>query len=298
VAAIASLCLVCPSVAAARAGGGPCDRTIGPGHAGAVQWLVEHLRPGQTGCLRHGTYHEDVTIVRDRIHLRSRPGTRARITGRLWIARQSRGAVVSHLRLDGRNARRLPSPTINGDRARFAHVDVTNHHTGICFILGSNGFGRASGTVIRDSRIHDCGRLPATNHDHGIYVAVADHTRILRNVITDNADRGIQLYPDAQRTLIRGNVIAGNGVGIIFSGTGGVSSSHTLVTGNVITGSRIRANVESYYPRGTPPGHDNVVRDNCLAGGHGGRIEGFNRGFAAHGNRYNACGGLLRSVRR
>ena len=72
--------------------------------------------------------------------------------------------------------------------------------------------------MIEHNRIHDCGVLPATNLDHGIYVAEADHTVIRRNLIYDNADRGVQLYPDADGTVVTGNVIDGNGEGVIFGG--------------------------------------------------------------------------------
>ena len=72
--------------------------------------------------------------------------------------------------------------------------------------------------VIEGNRIHDCGELPAANHDHGIYVGNAAGRSIRDNWIYDNADRGIQLYPDADRTAITGNVIDGNGQGVIFGG--------------------------------------------------------------------------------
>ena len=124
--------------------------------------------------------------------------------------------------------------------------------------------------VIRRIRIHDCGLLPANNHEHGIYLSYAESTQILDNVIFDNADRGIQLYPDAQHTVVRGNVIDGNGEGIIFSGVGGTASSDNVVENNVITNSRIRHDVESWYP--DVVGTGNVVRNNCVHGGAEGSI--------------------------
>jgi parallel beta-helix repeat protein len=121
--------------------------------------------------------------------------------------------------------------------------------------------------VIEFNRIHDCGRLPATNHDHGIYVATATNTLIRGNWIYDNADFGVHLYPDAQKTTVTGNVIDGNGMGLTFSGEYGVASSNNLVEGNVITNSRVRDNVQSWWAPGSPVGHDNVVRGNCIKGG-------------------------------
>ncbi|CAN5646492.1 hypothetical protein BH10ACT11_BH10ACT11_16140 [soil metagenome] len=109
--------------------------------------------------------------------------------------------------------------------------------------------------------------MPAKNFDHGIYVEEADDTLIKDNWIYDNADRGIQLYPDAAGTKITGNVIDSNGEGIIFSGTSDSASRDTLVTHNVITNSRIRDNVESSYGEGDPIGTSNVVRNNCIGGG-------------------------------
>ena len=42
------------------------------------------------------------------------------------------------------------------------------------------------------------------------------------NWIYDNADRGVQLYPDADGTVVTGNVIDGNGEGVIFGGVAAV----------------------------------------------------------------------------
>ena len=77
----------------------------------------------------------------------------------------------------------------------------------------ATSYGRARGTVIERNRIHNCGQLPPTNHHHGIYVEASDGARITDNWIYDNADRGVQLFPDAQGTYIARNVIDGNGQG-------------------------------------------------------------------------------------
>ncbi len=66
---------------------------------------------------------------------------------------------------------------------------------------------------------------------------------------------------------ISGNVIYGNGEGIIFSGNETVAASDSVVTHNVIVGAQIRRNVESYYPAGAPHGTDNLVQGNCTFGG-------------------------------
>jgi parallel beta-helix repeat protein len=169
----------------------------------------------------------------------------------------------------------------------FVGNDVTNGHTAICFVLGGTRYGRADRVVIRGNRIHHCGRLPATNHDHGIYLAHSSRAVISGNEIFDNADRGVQLYPNAQRARIVGNVIDGNGQGVIFSGANDRASSNNLVAGNVIANSRLRYNVESYWPRGNPVGTGNVVRGNCLSGAARGGPSGVQSpsvGFVARDN--------------
>lgn len=254
-----------------------CDRYVapdgndrGPGSSSAP-WrtagrLVRGLRPGDVGCLGAGTYREDVTLGTQRITLRARPGQTARLEGRLWVRRGANGVRVLGLVLDGRNARGLPSPTVNAADAQFVGNVVTTNHRGICFLLGSPGWGRATRTVIRQNRIHGCGRLPRTNREHGIYVSEADDTRIIDNVLYDNADRAIQLYPDARRTLVQGNIIDSNGEGVIFSGAENTASRDNLIRGNVISRPQVRAAVESWYSAGTPQGVGNRVVGNCLFG--------------------------------
>jgi hypothetical protein len=266
-----------------------CDRYAAPGGSdaapgtlaaplGSAQRLADSLSPGQVGCLRGGTYqgaspsgdsYRELKITRPGITLTSAPGEEARIAARLWVARGADGVTISNLTLDGANSRDLPSPTVNADRAVFSHDDVTNDHTSICFAVGSPDWGRAHDTVIEESRVHGCGQLPSTNQEHGIYIAAADRTVIRSNWIYDNADRGIQLYPDAQGTVITGNVLYRNGEGIIFSGDETAASSGSRVTGNVIAASQIRRNVESYYPGGAPVGRDNLVSSNCIHGAPG-----------------------------
>jgi parallel beta-helix repeat protein len=249
-----------------------------------VQRLVDRLRPGQVGCLRRGTYRGDVKIRRPgtrkrRIVLRSYPGEGARILGSLWVARSF--VTVRGLYLDARNPHGTPSPTVTGNDVRFVKNDVTNEHTAICFLLGVRGYGIADRTQILRNRIHDCGRTPRTNLDHGIYVSQGRAVRIEGNWIYDNADYGVHLYPNAQGTQVSRNIIFGNGGGVIFAGEHGHASSANLVGSNVIGGSTSRFDVESYWPEGNPIGTGNVLRRNCVgprSGEHGGILpsqEGF-----------------------
>ncbi|MEA2361948.1 MAG: hypothetical protein QOD71_1093 [Thermoleophilaceae bacterium] len=237
-----------------------------------VRRLVSSLDPGQTGCLRSGNYVGTVQIGRRGtpsrpITLRPYPRESARLLGRVWLNRHSAHLVIRGLYLDGRNRTGLPSPTVNGRNIVFSGNDVTNDHTGICFVLGHEVYGVARDVTIQRNRIHDCGRLPATNHDHGVYVSIARNTQVLDNWIYANADLGVHLYPDARRTHVAGNVIDSNGEGLLFGGLGDLAPRDNLVEGNVISNSNIRFNVESYFERGDAVGSDNVVRHNCIGGG-------------------------------
>lgn len=250
-----------------------------------IQHLANSLAAGQTGCARGGTYTQDVTVghggdVGAPLTITSYPGERATLVGRLYLREGANYVTFSNMNLNGKNSSLLPSPTVNDNDATFVGNDVTNEHTEICFLVGS-GWGRAKGTLIERNRIHDCGVLPAANHDHGIYVDEADNTQIVENVIYSNADRGIQLYPDAQGTIIEHNIIDANGEGIIFSGVSGVASNNNTVRGNVITNAVLRYDVESWYPSGNPIGQGNNVQANCLWGGASGTIQTSQTGFAA-----------------
>jgi parallel beta-helix repeat protein len=296
-ASASALAIAAASVGTATAEGVDCDRVAAPGGSDSAagtadapfataQKLVKSLDPGQTGCLRGGTYREENVYVPSggsgedsRVVIRSYPGERATIAGRLTVTQDADYITFEQLNLDGHDGAPcsssecdvLPSPTVNGDHVIFQDNDVTNRHAGICFNLGHPGYGRPQGAIIQRNRIHDCGRInPVSNHDHGIYLAYTDDAKILNNVIYDNADRGIQLYPDAQHTLIRGNVIDGNGEGVIFSGAGDSASNNNILENNVITNSRIRHDVESWYP--DIEGVGNKVRNNCVYGGKQGPL--------------------------
>ena len=254
------------------ASGAGCDRVASTrgsdsnrGTAGrpyeTVAKLANSLRPGETGCLRAGVYRGRVKISKGGrrgapVTIRNWPGDRATVRGRVHVANSANNVVVRQLYLDGRNRARLPSPTVNGNNVVFRDNDVTTRNTTICFLLGSDEYGRALRTVIERNRIHNCGQLPPTNHHHGIYVEASSGARIEGNWIYDNADRGVQLFPDAQRSYVARNVIDGNGEGIVFSRR----SADNVVESNVIANPVVRYNIEDFELTGK----GNVARRNCL----------------------------------
>jgi parallel beta-helix repeat protein len=251
----------------------PCDKVASTGgsdaNPGSVaspvrtpQRLIDLLSPGQTGCFRAGTYSQDSIGFRSTsgITITSYPGERATVQGRIYILADR--IRIAGLNLDGRNANGLPSPTINGDDAVIQDNDITNGHTkGSCVHPTSYNGLSPEGVVIRGNRIHDCGRLPATNFDHGIYFNATAGV-IESNVIYDNADAGIVLYPGAKGVVVRGNTIDGNGEGIQFAGGSVDHSDLSLVTQNIVSNSALRWNVEAYWE--DEAGVVNLAAVNCL----------------------------------
>ena len=246
---------------------------------GGLQRFVARLRPGDVGCLTAGYYDIHRLILGSRgsaeapIVLRSLdPNHPATLHGVVWLSSSGRYWIVEDLRIDGRNRWNLPSPIVNGSHSIWRRLDVSNRGSGdgtqpygggICFNLGqTDRYGPASDTTIEESRIHDCG--VSTNHNHGIYVVETTGTTTIRdNWIFRNGDRGVQLYPAAEHVVVSRNVIDSNGSGVIFSGDGGLTSRHDVVMHNIISNSRNRWNVESWYPSGTPIGTGNMVAQNC-----------------------------------
>ena len=221
--------------------------------------LASALRPGETGCLRGGTYTQREVIVRTRkVTLRSAPGERALWRGRVVLA--GRRQKLVDLVLDGSyGPRDLPSPTVNGPEVVISDSDITNPK-GICVSVRSWDGLRPDGFAIQRNRIHDCGKRPPANHDHGIYVVDAVGGVIRDNVIFRNADRGVQLFPDAHRISVVRNTIDGNGSGVILSN----SSSRNVVRENLISNSVVRWNAESHNLRG----RGNRFESNCVRPGH------------------------------
>lgn len=273
VAALATIAIASGSDAASAAS--PCDLVAAPNGADSAAGteaaplrtateLLAELQSGQTGCLREGTYVDRQFLVKTPgVTLTSFPGERATLRGQLRFNVGATASVAENLDLDGRNVDDLLGPLIYADDVVLRGNDITNEHTAICVHVDDySNAPPPRGVVIESNVIHDCGRLPATNHEHGVYIGNARGTVVRGNVIYGNADRGVQLYPDADDSIVTGNVIDGNGQGVIFGGGPSSSSDNNLVADNVITNSTIRYNIESSWQG--PVGTGNVARDNCV----------------------------------
>ena len=197
--------------------------------------------------------------------------------------------TVERLTLDGRNARDLPSPTINADGVTFRDDNMSNRHTSSCLVLG--GTTEVKRPVIKGNRIHDCG-VTTTNYDHGIYMNDVDDARIIGNSIYRSGSRGIKVGPHSRGALIRGNVIDGNPVGLSFSGNESSASSGNVVRQNVISNSTSYWNVQSYWTG--PVGTGNIVTRNCVQGGNPDSHYNENGGIS-DGPGFSAVGNLIAS---
>jgi hypothetical protein len=232
-----------------------CDRTLSPHGRVTIGRAVHAKRRIDVLCLRGGVYRTGEVYLRRRgMTIMSVPGERATWRGRVIV--RASGVTLKRLRLDGTasGSASLPSPTINGSGFTLSESDVTNRN-GICVHpLTYKGVTPTHFTIERN-RIHNCGRRPRTNHDHGIYVASG--TGVIRgNVIFNNADRGIQLYPEARAVRVYRNTIDGNGEGIMFA----AAATRNVAHDNLITNSRERWNVEYFQLRG----RGNEVLSNCV----------------------------------
>ncbi len=244
----------------------------------SANYMIEHLNPGETGCFKGGTYaFSQASFNRSAVTVTSYPGEKATLRGTLKVEPGAEGVTVSNLNLVGRGTTDI-GPFVFGNAAKFVNDDVTNEHTEICFVVGSADptAPPTVGTVIEDSRIHGCGSSPSTNQDHGIYVANSVGLIIRENWIYENADRGIQLYPDAVGTQVYDNVIADNGEGVIVS----EGSTGNVIRNNVIANSNIRWNIEASNLHGT----GNLFSENCVWSEAGGYY-GSNGGIMPAGER-------------
>jgi parallel beta-helix repeat protein len=274
--------------------------TLKPGETGCLRAGDVFEEPDAEVFVRaHGEPGNPITV-------QTTPGStgRATIRGRIWICKDSekvkctpgaQGAEYGHdivfqdLVLDGLNdinVRQglggdrpvgLPSPTVNGDRVTFQDNLVTNQQSATCFVVGSvNGYGAADDTVLFNNVVSQCGRRRTPtpdSFDHGINLESSRRALIVNNVIFDNSDRGILLYPDAQDTRILNNLIERNGRAITFGGSTAAHSSGTLVTNNVIANSRLDygdgsnwqvmgVNDDGFFPN--EPAWENRVDNNCF----------------------------------
>jgi hypothetical protein len=230
---------------------------------GSLARLLRRLRPGRVGCLMAGRYRHRgvVEMRRPRTTLRALGGAPVTVDGALWVLPGAKGARIAGLSLTSHDREFAIPLKVQADGVTIAGNDITSGYSISCVLVGSSR--HVSGLVIERNRIHQCGR--SGKHDHLIYMVQTRGAVIRDNVLVDNAGGwAVHLYPDADGTLIEGNVIDGNEGGVVFAGDGnGDTSDGNTVRANVITNSSPRWNVEGSWSGG-PRGAGNRAVRNCL----------------------------------
>jgi parallel beta-helix repeat protein len=228
-----------------------CHQTISQG--ASVQTLVNALGIGQTGCLRAGTYTEDVTIAK-RIRLTSYGGQAATIRGRLTLS--GAGAGVEKLKLDGRNAAVAASPLITAPDVVLRNNEITNvNAAAYCIDVHAAGAVQPTDVIIERNRIHHCG---SGGTHAAVFAGISLRAHVHNNVIYDNPGWGIEAW--SSRRLTAGfNTVDGNGYGTNID----TYAADTRVHDNVAANSTLGANLG----RGTNVELGNVIEDNCGNGG-------------------------------
>jgi nitrous oxidase accessory protein NosD len=273
----------CDRYASARATGQGSGSRAQPFQS--FEQLARSLEPGQVGCLLPGHYRhrEVVRLDEPRTTIRSIGRPRATIDGAVWVLPGARGARIAGVRLTSHDPEFSIPLKVQADGVKLLGNDITAARSISCVLVGSDR--TVSNLLIEGNRIHHCGRTGKL--DHLIYLTQSRGTVIRRNLLIDNPGGwAVHMYPNADGTLVEGNVIDSNQGGVIFAGSGGgATSDGNVVRGNVITNSSPRWNVESSWSGG-PSGHGNSASQNCLFSTGRGAPSGlgFTSGFRASGN--------------
>ena len=212
------------------------------------------LRPGETGCLRAGSYGSTSTWHRidtdgsstGRITITSFPGETATVRG--YVDIEGSYTTLSHLSIDGSNnlytqhpaGVNCPSPTSESltITGRNDVLEFDDYYQSVARLRGTGigiGFwGDADNTIIRYDKIHDVGQCQA--YDHLIYLSHGNNVRIYDNWLWNDAHgRGVQLYPAPTNAKIFGNVIDHVGEGFVIGNESGDTVSGNRIYDNIIT---------------------------------------------------------------
>jgi hypothetical protein len=230
----------------------------GDGSAGSpfrsLNKLDAALDPGQTGCLRAGSYGGTSTwhridtdgTARGRITITAYPGESATVRG--YVDIEASYTTVSHLNIDGSNTfyrqvregTSCPAPVSQplAIAGRGDVLEYDNYYQSIARLRGNGigiGFwGNADNTIIRYSKIHDVGQCEA--YDHLIYLSHGNNVRIYDNWIYDDSHgRGVQLYPAPANARVYDNVIDHAGEGFVIGNEPGYTVSGNQIFDNTIT---------------------------------------------------------------
>ena len=219
---------------------------------GTVDKLAESLVAGQTGCIMGGLYNQDVFLAGggspgDPITIREYPGESVELRGTFevnadWVTVQglridgSYGPLIEGMPYDPTEVHTRPAIEVNASHTRWIGNDVSNRRSKDRAGQGVSVSEGATDTALIGNHIHHAGQIPPDNHQHCIYAGQTTNLLMRGNIIYECADRGLQMYPNADNGLIERNIFAYNGgAAVHFSGKGTQTSDNNVVRNNVIT---------------------------------------------------------------
>jgi Right handed beta helix region len=247
--------VTCDLVASPSGSDSTGDGTLANPYQTVVK-LDEALAPGQTGCLRGGSYGSISTLHRlanngtpsgGQITITAYPGESPTVVG--WVDIEGSYTTISDLKIDGSNnfyqmapGSSCPSPVSQSlDLAGAGDVFEHNDYYQSVASLRGNGlgvgfWGDSDNTVIRYNRIHDVGSC--TQHDHIIYLASGNNVQIYDNwLYNDHNGFGVSVYPHPTNARISANVMYNVGVGVAFGDNGTSTVSGNKAWNNVVADS-------------------------------------------------------------
>jgi Right handed beta helix region len=235
-----------------------------------IDRAASELDPGDVVLVRAGTYPGDVNIARSGsgdapVTVKAFPGERPRLTGRLKV--EADHVVVSGFVIEGRTPTNPTDVAVyvsKADDVRIVGNEVTR--AGQSGIFVGDGSTR---TQIVSNWIHENGRNDFL--DHGIYVEHTEGTLIANNLIEANVGYGVQLYPNADESVVTQNTIVRNGrSGVIVGGEDTRSDGNTIV--NNIVCFNGEQGIRTFW--GGPVGLRNVASNNLVYGNPQGVVVG------------------------
>jgi hypothetical protein len=223
--------------------------------------LDSALDPGQTGCLRAGTYGRTTTWHQltnsgtsiGRITITAYPGEAPKVDG--WIQLRGSYTTLSDLTIDGSNTyyRQVRRGTtcaapvsealsISGSNDTLEFDDYYQSLDGTRGVgIGIGWYGDADNTVIRFNKIHDTGQCD--QYDHAIYLASGSGAQIYDNWIWNNhGGQAVSIYPGATNARVYSNVIDRSDSGFVIGDDGSTAVSGDEIYHNVVASSGMLSN--------------------------------------------------------
>ena len=255
-----------------------------------IRTFVAGLAPGDVGCLASGTYAGRVIFAISDVTLQTAPGATATCSPcEVEIRDSANGVTWDGIDLD---ASAYPGVVIAlhvyGDDALVENTDIQDAQDH-CVFLGSSVYGVAWRPRIVNNRIHNCGGPGPVFNEQALYMSSTRNAVIEDNTIYNARDFGINMYDDAQGSLIDHNIIDGARMkaGVAFGSTDlgqayCSTNNNNIVRDNIITNNFAYAAMDN--TTGCGVGSRDVVQHNCVWSNGSGNFPASHPGFTVLDN--------------